>query len=96
MGLKFLHQEQYQAFKLWLIENKKLSTDQTVNAKRIIFSHEHAIESDYIAHLFAINRIIEKYISQNDDLFTLINNSNYDAIFRFRFHYHNVEVCNHL
>ena len=80
--------EQYQAFKLWLQLNNKLPEHNMGNLislqKNLSFS-----ACDIIETLYSINMFIVRNISQQDDLFTLIKNKNFNAIYKFRSHWRN-------
>ena len=73
--------EQYQAFKSWLIATNRAPCQ--LSELKIISA------SDFVDMLFSANKIIERYISENDDLFTLIQAKDYENIYRFRMHFRN-------
>lgn len=70
----------YQQFKCWLLNNEQIHVRSTDKAT-------HTIYSDAIDYLYAYNEFINKHISSNNDIFSLIKNKNYIAIYNFRHHY---------
>ena len=78
--------EDYQNFRFWLTQTNRIPLKKYLTNQN--FHHEDiSDEFDFVEMLFLHNRFVNRYISPGDDLFSLIKNKNYRALYDMRYHY---------